>query len=212
MVDWLPSILSIAVRGIGATRSRSDWTALLEPREPPRQLGDGIDNSRMITDAAPSARSELIHEAHPLGSEHEGHGSALRVGRYKLLTHVRSVFWVTRGLTQPGERHYSVQCAFPPPDPSTVSNGSADGSLLFDIVADRECCLASVVGCTGVRVSPCSSVSRCIMDLVLRSVRASRSEHERAHRLGQSQGAAGAVRTDGSPGRLRVGRRNCCLW
>jgi hypothetical protein len=82
VTDWLPTLLSIAVRGVapGAPTTK-DWKSLLEPSEPPRQLGDGVDNSLLFTAAAPSKRTEMILEAHPPGLEHEGHGSALRVGK-----------------------------------------------------------------------------------------------------------------------------------
>jgi hypothetical protein len=43
--------------------------------------GDGVDNSLLFTAAAPSKRTEMVLEAHPPGLEHEGHGSALRVGK-----------------------------------------------------------------------------------------------------------------------------------
>ena len=40
ITDWLPTLLSIAVRGVapGAPTTK-DWKVLLEPSEPPRQLG-----------------------------------------------------------------------------------------------------------------------------------------------------------------------------
>jgi arylsulfatase A-like enzyme len=51
-VDWLPTLLSIAVRGVVGPPSKGavDWRSLLSPTEPPRQLGDGVDNSRLFTD------------------------------------------------------------------------------------------------------------------------------------------------------------------
>jgi hypothetical protein len=40
ITDWLPTLLSIAVRGVApGAPTNKDWKVLLEPSEPPRQLG-----------------------------------------------------------------------------------------------------------------------------------------------------------------------------
>ena len=134
-VDWLPTLCSIAVRGIGAAAAADsrNWTMLLDPTEPPRQLGDGMDLSRVLAEAdVTEVRTELVHESHPASDPHGGHGSALRVGRYKLLVRVGQVGWVTEGLVNPAALDYTVSC---PPPPGSPPN-STSGVRLYDILSD----------------------------------------------------------------------------
>jgi hypothetical protein len=124
-----------------SSSSSLDWRSLLHSDEPARQLGDGIDNALLFTAAAPSNRHEVIHEAHPAGFEHEGHGSALRVGQYKLLAEVGKDFWITEGLTAPGTRRYTVSCPYPPPDPATLANGTEiNGTTYFLYNIEKDPC------------------------------------------------------------------------
>ena len=136
--DWFPTLLSIAARGVsassGAPGPRKDWRSLISTAEPPWQLGDGLDNSLMLTAGQSSARTEMVHEAHPADYQREGHGTALRVGKFKLLLNVgRPVGWISEGLGEPDLRPlYTLKCGANP-SPENTPNGSL---LLFDISAD----------------------------------------------------------------------------
>ena len=65
VVDWMPTLLSLAIRGAGPVIGEGSWGALLPAAEPPFQLGDGMDLSAFLGGGARSTRTELIHEAHP---------------------------------------------------------------------------------------------------------------------------------------------------
>jgi len=71
--DFVPSILEGL---LGQEKQRFD---------PPLESGDGVNVWDYLSGAsATSARTELVHEAHPLGST-EGNGNALRVGDWKIV-------------------------------------------------------------------------------------------------------------------------------
>ena len=89
--DWFPTILSfVAQGGTGAQSGQLErtqqpsWRDLvtLQLREPPFALGDGQDMLAYLlggSERGPSPRTEVLHEAHPLGSD-DGVGNALRMG------------------------------------------------------------------------------------------------------------------------------------
>jgi len=90
-VDWMPSLLGLAINGLDAdpsSESWQPWTAMKFDGQPAWQLGDGVDVWRSLATGSVSPRTEIIHEAHNTsgsGSD-DGNGQAIRVGDFKLIT------------------------------------------------------------------------------------------------------------------------------
>ena len=73
------------------------------------EIGDGVDVSQIFVEGKPSPRTEILLETHPVNdadnpeSQSKVHGSALRVGRWKLLVQPRgSLVRVSEGLEMRG--------------------------------------------------------------------------------------------------------------
>ena len=92
------------------------------------QLGDGIDNWAAIATGAPSARSEVLIEAHnpywPPTNIEDGNGQAIIVGEWKLIYEKGPQWhgppndlWYESG-SNPAQYHHTVQCGGPPPNAS----------------------------------------------------------------------------------------------
>jgi arylsulfatase A-like enzyme len=142
VVDWAPTLVSLVTRGVSTPADRADAAASASEDvddaspstsarrvmdhgldwSPPWELGDGMDLSRVFTDGAPSPRTEVLLEAHPADdandpdSRSKVHGSALRVGRWKLLVEPRgSARRVTEGLLfgeKAGTPHLNIFSGF----------------------------------------------------------------------------------------------------
>jgi len=85
-VDWMPSLLSLAVNGLDrdpASDSWISWTVMTGHNEPEWQLGDGIDVWRSLATGSASPRTEIVHEAH--STSDDGIGQAIRIGDFKLI-------------------------------------------------------------------------------------------------------------------------------
>ena len=132
--DVPESMLALAANGLEADPSDAGgWIGWREhpalkaaaAAEPPFQLGDGIDNWAALATGAPSARTEMIHEAHPSGhGQDDGNGQAIRVGDYKLITEKGPMWhgppndeWYESG-SNPAQYSHTVSCGGPPPNAS----------------------------------------------------------------------------------------------
>jgi hypothetical protein len=99
-----------------------------------------MDLSLVLTAGAPSARTEMIHEAHPAatvaattlgpaGQANAGHGSALRMGKYKLLVGVSKVGWITESCHQATVRSITRWPAHPRQQHQTMRQRTAQNKL-----------------------------------------------------------------------------------
>jgi arylsulfatase A-like enzyme len=160
IADWLPTLLTVATGSSAAGAALLANASLLGPT--PFSLGDGMDLWPYLSGAAASSpRTEVIYEAHPLGSA-DGNGCALRVGRWKIVQRSGRE-WSTGSAIGTNDGWYggpgssdantasyavnatdygklTVKCGLPPPDLAggfaCVRNGSKTGYCLFDLDAD----------------------------------------------------------------------------
>ena len=123
LADLFPTILTYAARGqqaVGGDGAAADvghgpdqaatWLDVVHRADgPPFELGDGQDLYDYIVSgiASVSPRTEVLHEAHPVGST-DGIGNALRVGDWKIVLRT-GVAWPRAGST------------------GAAANGGADG-------------------------------------------------------------------------------------
>jgi len=123
-VDWMPSLLSLAVNGLDADPTApgwKPWSTILANGEPPFQLGDGVDAWHSLSTGSPSPRTEIIHESHPTGND-DGHGQAVRVGDFKLILKKSPGWtagdsWYESG-SDPSKYTNVIDCGGPPPKAS----------------------------------------------------------------------------------------------
>jgi arylsulfatase A-like enzyme len=148
------SLLSLAANPLGAVPGTAGWRdwrahpaiAARLAKEPPYVLGDGVDNWAALATGAPSARAEVLHEAHPQGwdgaNADDGNGQALRVGKYKLITEKGPMWhgppndlWYDSG-SNPAQYEHTVTCG--PAPASTAKDYCHPDKLpcLFDVEAD----------------------------------------------------------------------------
>lgn len=130
-VDWMPSLLSFAVNGINADPAGAEWvpwTSVLAEKEPPFQLGDGIDAWRSISTGSASPRTEIIHEAHNTTGDgkDDGNGQAIRVGDFKLIFEKGPMWhgppndlWYESG-SDPSKYTHVIDCGGSPPKASAA--------------------------------------------------------------------------------------------
>jgi hypothetical protein len=129
--DVPESLLALAANGLEADPADAEawigWRqhpalAAAAAAEPPFELGDGLDNWAALSTGADSARSEMIHEAHPAtAGGDDGNGQAIRVGDYKLITEKGPMWhgppndeWYESG-SNPAQYSHTVSCGGPPP-------------------------------------------------------------------------------------------------
>lgn len=138
--DWFPTVLTAAIRGLDGT-GEGTWRQLLDPNEPKRQLGDGVDAWDILSKGEPSKRNEIIIEAHPFNTTRDGenpddgNGQAIIVGDMKLILEKGPQWhgppndlWYTSG-SNPQLYNHTVKCA-PAPDKGPLP------PVLFNITAD----------------------------------------------------------------------------
>ena len=148
------SLLSLAANPLGTHPGSKKWRewrahSALAARladEPPFSLGDGVDNWAALATRSPSARTELLHEAHGSGwNADDGHGQALRVGRYKLILEKGPMWhgppndlWYESG-SNPSKYTHTLTCGGPPPA-ANASDYCHPEKLpcLFDVLSDPQ--------------------------------------------------------------------------
>jgi len=147
-VDWMPSLLSLAVNGLDgdpASDSWTPWTVMLGLNEPEWQLGDGMDVWRSLATGSDSPRTEIIHEAHNTsgtGSD-DGIGQAIRIGDFKLIMEKGPEWhgppndlWYESG-SDPSNYSHVVDCGGPFPIETDVDYCHPDRlPCLFNIKED----------------------------------------------------------------------------
>mmetsp|Transcript_50791 Transcript_50791/g.99557 ORF Transcript_50791/g.99557 Transcript_50791/m.99557 type:complete len:546 (-) Transcript_50791:14-1651(-) len=153
VADWFPSLLTAASQGLpGSTSGQKDqemdWRKVVNLQgEPPWQAGDGEDLWKMISEGAPSPRSEVLLEAHHGdGSQFDdGNGQAIIVGDLKLILEKGPEWhgppndlWYESG-SNPSRYNHTVQCTQPPPKndalPLCLFNLTADPCEYYDLSA-----------------------------------------------------------------------------
>ena len=144
--DWLPTLVRAAAppgRGRGGGAAAAAAAA-----EPPWQLGDGVDVWDMLASGAPSARTELLGEAHAPDAPDQVHGNALIVGDMKLVRLARSdaldgnppeeAGWHPPPGQDPSATAYQLRCdpAGPPGGGAADPSQCVDAWCLFNVTAD----------------------------------------------------------------------------
>lgn len=101
-----------------------------------------MDQWGAISTGAASARTELIHEAHPPGNTDDGNGQAIRVGDFKLIYEKGPQWhgppndlWYESG-SHPSRYNHTLRCG-PPPLPNASHYCHPDRlPCLFHVVDD----------------------------------------------------------------------------
>ena len=148
------SLLSVAANGLDADPTSESWVdasvhpalleAMRERGEPPMQLGDGIDNWKALATGAVSARTEVIHESHPAGTD-DGNGQAIRVGDFKLIFEKGPMWhgppndlWYDSG-SNPASYNHTLDCGGKPPLPNATGYCDPDKLPCLFNVRDDPC-------------------------------------------------------------------------
>ncbi len=150
--DWFPTVLSAAAEGhqVSADQVSADpraWQDLMDRNDPPFVLGDGVNVWPMLSQGAPSPRTEVLLEAHPVGGKDDGNGQAIVVGDLKLILEKGPMWhgppndlWYTSG-SNPQLYNHTVKCAPAPqgggPLPPCMFNVTADPCEYHNLIDER---------------------------------------------------------------------------